>query len=142
MVNGASGAPLTLGRFYMSFYDFDTDQGATHEMIQLGPQAVAVQMRANSEVTEMSQQAFIDSLPNTADAIAMGRTLPSAWTSNVYSATVYGIVTPTTHTLTSGLVMIVASTLMSHDGRNWERQSHGLIPPDAAPGTALGDGHV
>lgn len=49
-------------------------------------------MRADSELAETSQQAFINSLPNTADSAAMAQTVPSEWSSNIYFATEHGVV--------------------------------------------------
>jgi hypothetical protein len=94
--------PITLGRTFLTFYDFDTGaarfsgSNTQHELLQIDPQAIHPEMMWNTEVTGHSSWASaIGSNYSTAGLQTLGpnaaSVLSQPWTSNVYKASTYGV---------------------------------------------------
>jgi len=97
LLNGATGAPIALGRTYMTFYDFDAGMSQVAgaepaiEMMQMGPQATALELPAITEIRQYARWSDVPELD--AGARAIVNTMPDAgsWGMIVNHGTVYGV---------------------------------------------------
>jgi len=92
-INGGTGAQLTLGRVFLTFFDFDTGLsqiiGAEPavEMMQMGPEAARLDLATATEIRQSAD--WNSQLTAEGQAIASG--MVGSWTGVVNRASIYGI---------------------------------------------------
>ena len=90
------GEPLTLGRTFVTFYDFDGGRSSAasnalpgREVMQIGPQATVTLVPSDTDIQQQNESTYIATLGTEARAIAQA--LPGDWRTPMFSATMYGV---------------------------------------------------
>jgi hypothetical protein len=108
-VAGTNSVPITIGRTFLTFYDFDTGEPTFQqsrvqvEGFQPGPQAAAVELPSPTEIeTHVDWATFLSSMlsyppaastrvPPSSSANASSAGTWSLWSSAIYSGSTYGV---------------------------------------------------